>query len=108
MIFVHNIHEWLNFILNDLSKSINIFNVNSNWRFEKIKNEITRQINKNKKQFDNTNANWKNWIREIFTRSQDFKIWLFKLFLRNEQTDVKICDNKLLFNVKKKTKFDEQ
>ena len=56
-IFAHKIHEWLNFTLSDLSKSINIFDVSSSRRLEKIKNEITRQINKNKKQSDYTNVN---------------------------------------------------
>ena len=53
-IFAHKIHEWLNFTLNDLSKSINIFNTSSHWKLEKIKNKITRQINENKKQIDYT------------------------------------------------------
>ena len=57
MIFAYKIHEWLNFTLNDLLKSVNIFNINSNRRFEKIENEITHQINKNKKQSDYTNVN---------------------------------------------------
>ena len=73
-ILTHKIHEWLNFALNDLSKSINIFNVSSNQKLEKIENEITRQINKNKKQSDYTNVNQKNWIREIFVYSQNFEI----------------------------------
>ena len=98
----NKIHEWLNFVLNNLSKLINIFNTNSNQKFEKIKNKITRQINKNKKQSDYTNMNWKNWIHEIFIYLQNFKIWLFKFFLRSEQTNVKTCDDKLLSNVKKK------
>ena len=101
-IFVHKIHDWLNFTLNDLSKSINIFNVSSNWKLEKIENEITCQINKNKKQSDYTNMNWKNWIREIFACSQNFRIWSFELFLRHEQTNVKICSDELLSDVKKK------
>ena len=62
IIFIHKIHEWLNFILNDLSKLINIFKASSSRKLEKIKNEITRWINKNKKQSDYTNMNWKNWI----------------------------------------------
>ena len=74
MIFAHKIHEWLNFALNDLSKSINIFNASPSRRLEKIENEITRQINKNQKQSDYTNANQKNWICEIFAYSQNFKI----------------------------------
>ena len=73
-IFAHKIHEWLNCVLNDLLKSINIFNISSNRKFEKIENEITHQINKNKKQSDYTNANKKNWIREIFACSQNFEI----------------------------------
>ena len=101
-IFTHKIHEWLNFALNDLLKSINIFNVNPSRRLEKIKNEIICQINKNKKQFDHTNANWKNWAHEVFARSQDFGIWSFKLFLRNEQTDVQTCDDEQLLDAKKK------
>ena len=101
IIFAYEIHEWLNCALNDLSKSVNIFNASSSQRFEKIENKITRQINKNKKQSDHTNANWKNWICEISARSQDFWIWSFKLLLRNEQTDVKTCDNELFFYVKK-------
>ena len=92
----------MNFTLNDLSKSVNIFNTSSNRRLEKIENEITHQINENKKQSDHTNVNWKDWIHEIFACFRDFEIWLFKLFLRNEQTNVKICDNKLLSDVKKK------
>ena len=56
-IFAHKIHEWLNFTLNDLSKSINIFNASSSRRLEKVENEITSQINKNKKQSDYTNIN---------------------------------------------------
>ena len=101
-IFVHKIHEWLNCTLNDLLKLINIFNTNSNQRFEKIENEITHQINKNKKQSDYTNVNSKNWTCEIFACLQDFEIWLFKLFLWNEQTNVKTCDDELLSDVKKK------
>ena len=57
IIFAHKIHEWLNFVLNDLLKSINIFNVSSNQNFKKIKNKMTHQINKNKKHFDDTNIN---------------------------------------------------
>ena len=106
-IFVHKIHEWLNFILNDLLKSTNIFNASSNRRFEKIENEISHQINKNKKQFGHTNTNWKNWICKIFVCSQDSEIWPFELFLLSEQTNVKTCDDELLFVVKK-IKFDEQ
>ena len=102
MIFAHKIHEWLNFALNDLSKSVNIFNASSNQRLEKIENKMTHQINENKKQSDYTNVNWKNWIREISTHSQDFEIWLFKLFLWNKQTNVKTCDDELLSEVKKK------
>ena len=71
---MYKIHEWLNFALNDLSKSINIFNINSNWKFEKIENEMTRQINKNKKQSDYTNVNQKNWIHEISVCSQNSEI----------------------------------
>ena len=88
--------------MNDLSKSINIFNINSCQKFEKIKNKITHQFNENKKQFDHTNTNWKNWICEIFACSKNFRIWSFKLFLRNEETNVKTYDDELLFNVKKK------
>ena len=54
---MHKIHEWLNFTLNDFSKSVDIFNISSNQRFEKIENKITHQINKNKKQFDHINVN---------------------------------------------------
>ena len=54
---VHKIHKYLNFTLNDLSKSINIFNISPSQRFEKIENEIICQINKNKKQSDYTNMN---------------------------------------------------
>ena len=55
-IFAHKIHEWLNYTLNDLSKLINLFDVSSNPKLEIIENEMTNQINKNKKQFDHTNA----------------------------------------------------
>ena len=82
MIFVHKIHKWLNFILNDLLKSINIFNINSNRRFEKIENEITRQINKNKKQSDHTNVNQKDWPREIFAFSQDWNLIIWTIFAK--------------------------
>ena len=73
-IFAHKIHEWLNFILIDLSKSVNIFDVSSSRRFKKIENEITHLINKNKKQSNYTNVNWKNLIREISVCLQDFEI----------------------------------
>ena len=79
-----------------------MFNANSNQKLEKIENEITRQINENKKQFDYTNVNWKNWTREISTYSQNFEIWSFKLFLQNEQTNVKAYDDELLPDAKKK------
>ena len=64
IIFFYEIHEWLNYELNDLSKSINIFDVSLSSRFDHNENEITRQINKNKKQLDHTNADWKDWTRE--------------------------------------------
>ena len=54
---MHKIHEWLNFVLNDLSTSINIFHASLNQRFEKVENKITRQINENKKESDCTNVN---------------------------------------------------
>ena len=102
---MHKIHEWLNFTLNDSSKSVNIFNVSSSRRFEKIENEIKHQINENKKQSDHTNVNWKNWICEIFACSQNSGICSFELFLRDEQTDVKICNNELLPDAKNKWNF---
>ena len=73
-IFAHKIHEWLNFALNDLSKSINIFDISPNRRFEKIENKITHWINKKKKQSDYTNINQKNWTCEVFAYSQNFRI----------------------------------
>ena len=83
-IFVYEIHEWLNCALNDLWKSINIFDASPNQRFEKIENEMTRWINENEKQSDHTNVDWKDWICEISVCLQDFEIWLFILFLRSE------------------------
>ena len=92
---------WLNCVLNGLSKSINMSDLSPNRRLEKTENEIKRQIDENKKQSDHKNMNWKNWIYKTFVCSQDFKIWSFKLFLWNEQTNVKRCDNELFFDVEK-------
>ena len=41
-IFIHKIQSFMNFILNDLLKLINIFNINLNWKLEKVETEITR------------------------------------------------------------------
>ena len=65
-IFTHKIHKWLNFALNNLSKLVNIFNVSSSQKLEKIENEMTHWFDKNWKQFDHTNVNWKNWTCKVF------------------------------------------
>ena len=97
--FAHQVHEWLNYTLNDLSKALDLFDPGPNEGLEKGENEMTHWINKNKKQFDYVSTFWINRICEVFTHLQNFRIQSFELFLWSEQTNVKTCNNELFFDV---------